>query len=224
MMPVWGESCKYYLDRGESMIAYTTASSPAFKQCSGKKLSQSPSFSNLKSQQDNEDVVRERRESHLCTKGSFLRCGSPPARRLLSGHPVMPIRYPLLLWLASPAAACLYCFSNGAQRLRVCQYFLGHQSVEHEACLKALMVAFEPYLATKVDMAEIAKLKDTFNRILFFMEEKGVANVPYRIGIREATEKIKDEVKQLKRVVAVAVKELRTSGNKALALSRLLNK
>nr|XP_060642195.1 sperm acrosome membrane-associated protein 6 [Anolis sagrei ordinatus] len=46
------------------------------------------------------------------------------------------------------------------------------------------------------------KLKDTFSRILFFMEEKGTANVPFRIGISEAAEEIKEEVAKLKKASA----------------------
>ncbi|XP_062818845.1 sperm acrosome membrane-associated protein 6 isoform X3 [Anolis carolinensis] len=114
----------------------------------------------------------------------------------------MATRFLLPLWLSSPALACLYCFSNGAERLQVCQYFLGHESEQHGACLQALKVAFEPYLSTKVDANEMPKLKDTFSRIIFFMEEKGTAKVPYRIGISEAAEEVKSEVANLKKAPA----------------------
>ncbi|XP_053123376.1 uncharacterized protein LOC128332743 isoform X3 [Hemicordylus capensis] len=165
----------------------------------------------------------------------------------------MPSGHPLLLWLAfaSQAAACLYCFSTHAQRHRVCQHFLGHQSPQHAACLKTLQTAFQPYTQIKVGecrpierrarteaasihnpgvqegyspaplltsstpwvsaltgpspaailsfpgVSELEKLKETFGRIIFFLEEKGLAKVSYRLAIPDAAQQLKKEVEQL---------------------------
>ncbi|KAJ7304078.1 hypothetical protein JRQ81_011601 [Phrynocephalus forsythii] len=110
----------------------------------------------------------------------------------------MHARCPWLLWLASPAAACLFCFSNDERRLRVCQYFLGHESEQHGACLAALRASFQPYTATQVDVTEIEKLKDIFTRTIFFLEEKGIAKVPYPQAFLETAERVKKEVEQLR--------------------------
>ncbi|XP_072835627.2 sperm acrosome membrane-associated protein 6 isoform X1 [Pogona vitticeps] len=128
---------------------------------------------------------------------SFLDSDSMPrASWTLSG--VMCARYPLLLWLASSAAACLFCFSDAKRRLRVCQYFWGHQSEQHGACLETLRASFQPYDTTEVDVTEIEKLKDIFTRSVFFLEEKGMAKVPYRQAFSEAVGWVKKEVGQLK--------------------------
>ncbi|XP_054854897.1 sperm acrosome membrane-associated protein 6 [Eublepharis macularius] len=44
---------------------------------------------------------------------------------------------------------------------------------------------------------EMEKLKDIFARILFYLEERGMAKVPYHEAIPEAAEKIQKEVAQL---------------------------
>ncbi|XP_044274731.1 sperm acrosome membrane-associated protein 6-like [Varanus komodoensis] len=52
--------------------------------------------------------------------------------------------------------------------------------------------------ATCISVSEIEKLKDTFARIVFYLEEKGMAAVPYRLAIQEAAEHIKKELAELK--------------------------
>ncbi|XP_066494157.1 sperm acrosome membrane-associated protein 6 [Tiliqua scincoides] len=108
--------------------------------------------------------------------------------------------YALILWLAlsSQVTACLLCFSTKAQRLRVCQYFLGHQSPQHGACLEALRTAFLPYTKIQVAMFQLEKLKDTFSKVIFYLEEKGMANVPYHQAIPEAAGEVQKEVVKLK--------------------------
>ncbi|XP_062996129.1 sperm acrosome membrane-associated protein 6 [Elgaria multicarinata webbii] len=112
--------------------------------------------------------------------------------------------YPHLLWVAfsSQAAACLFCFSDAPQRLRVCQQFLGYESPQHGACLESLRKAFMPYSRVYVAVSEMEKLKDTFARIIFYLEEKGMANVPYNLAIPEAAQHVKKEVAQLQKAPA----------------------
>ncbi|XP_061453723.1 sperm acrosome membrane-associated protein 6 [Rhineura floridana] len=47
-------------------------------------------------------------------------------------------------------------------------------------------------------VAEIEKLKDTFARTIFFLEEKSMAKVPYSLAVKEAVEQVEKEVAQLK--------------------------
>ncbi|KAL8219449.1 UNVERIFIED_CONTAM: hypothetical protein K2H54_024949 [Gekko kuhli] len=113
---------------------------------------------------------------------------------------MIPAAYPVLLWLvsSSQAGACLYCFSTEDKRIRVCQYFLGYANEQNKACLAALSAAFKPYAKIQVGVLEMEKLKDIFARILFYLEEKGMAKVPYRQAIPEAAEKVQKEVEELK--------------------------
>ncbi|XP_077196977.1 sperm acrosome membrane-associated protein 6-like isoform X2 [Paroedura picta] len=110
-----------------------------------------------------------------------------------------PTEYPVLLWLAfsSQAGACLYCFSTEGKRIRVCEYFLGYANGQQKACLSALTAAFQPYVKIQVGVSEMEKLKDIFGRILFYLEEKGMAKVPYRQAIPEAAAKVQKEVEGL---------------------------
>ncbi|XP_077192530.1 sperm acrosome membrane-associated protein 6-like isoform X1 [Paroedura picta] len=110
-----------------------------------------------------------------------------------------PTGYPVLLWLAfsSQAGACLYCFSTEGKRIRVCEYFLGYANGQQKACLSALTAAFQPYVKIQVGVSEMEKLKDIFGRILFYLEEKGMAKVPYPQAIPEAAAKVQKEVEGL---------------------------
>ncbi|XP_044846612.1 sperm acrosome membrane-associated protein 6 isoform X4 [Mauremys mutica] len=81
---------------------------------------------------------------------------------------------PLCLGLLLPprAPGCLDCFSTPQQRLRVCQFFLGHASSRHVACLGALQAAFLPHAQLVV--------------------------VPYQVAVPEAVARIQPELAQLK--------------------------
>ncbi|KAM3829297.1 sperm acrosome membrane-associated protein 6 [Vipera latastei] len=105
----------------------------------------------------------------------------------------------LILWLffSSGATACFTCFSTAAQRLRICQYFWGYQSEKHQACLRTLETAFTPLSKTQVDVSEIEKLKDAFGRVVFYLEEKGMAKAPFQQAVPEAVKEVEKEVAQL---------------------------
>ncbi|XP_039368863.1 sperm acrosome membrane-associated protein 6 isoform X2 [Mauremys reevesii] len=107
---------------------------------------------------------------------------------------------PLCLGLLLPprAPGCLDCFSTPQQRLRVCQFFLGHASSRHVACLGALRAAFQPHAQLVVGVAEMEKLKDVFSNVIFSLEQKGMAKVPYQVAVPEAVARIQPELAQLK--------------------------
>ncbi|XP_039178576.1 sperm acrosome membrane-associated protein 6 isoform X2 [Crotalus tigris] len=96
------------------------------------------------------------------------------------------------------ATACFNCFSTAAQRLRICQYFWGYQSEKHQTCLRALETAFAPLSKTQVDVSEIEKLKDAFGRVVFYLEEKGMAKASFQQAVPEAVKEVEKEVAQLK--------------------------
>ncbi|XP_034290825.1 sperm acrosome membrane-associated protein 6 isoform X6 [Pantherophis guttatus] len=126
-------------------------------------------------------------------KNSFLR-GLFLETSVMSGGDV------LFLWLvfSSRATACLNCFSTAAQRLRICQYFWGYQSEKHQTCLGTLESAFRPLSKTQVDVSEIEKLKDAFGRVVFYLEEKGMAKAPFQEAVPEAVNEVEKEIAQLK--------------------------
>ncbi|XP_075764506.1 sperm acrosome membrane-associated protein 6 isoform X2 [Pelodiscus sinensis] len=120
-----------------------------------------------------------------------LRWAMPVTSRLL-----LPLCLSLLLVPWAPG--CLFCFSTPQQRLRVCQVFLGHASSRHTACLGTLQAAFQPHTQLVVGAVELEKLKDTFSNVIFSLEEKGVAKVPYQVAFPEVAARIQPELAQLK--------------------------
>ncbi|XP_058051595.1 sperm acrosome membrane-associated protein 6 isoform X1 [Ahaetulla prasina] len=54
----------------------------------------------------------------------------------------------------------------------------------------------EPRLIT--DVSEIEKLKDAFGRVVFYLEEKGMAKAPFQQAVPEAVSEVEKEVAQLK--------------------------
>nr|XP_025046689.1 uncharacterized protein LOC112547800 isoform X2 [Pelodiscus sinensis] len=120
-----------------------------------------------------------------------LRWAMPVTSRLL-----LPLCLSLLLVPWAPG--CLFCFSTPQQRLRVCQVFLGHASSRHTACLGTLQAAFQPHTQLGVGAVELEKLKDTFSNVIFSLEEKGVAKVPYQVAFPEVAARIQLELAQLK--------------------------
>ncbi|XP_053254127.1 sperm acrosome membrane-associated protein 6 isoform X3 [Podarcis raffonei] len=106
----------------------------------------------------------------------------------------------LLLWLAfsAQATACLLCFTTQRKRARVCQHFFGHRVSQHGNCQPIMERAFARFAKTQVDASEIEKLKDIFGRMIFFLEEKSMAKVPYPLAVKEAEKQVEKEMAQLK--------------------------
>ncbi|KAG6923152.1 hypothetical protein G0U57_021402, partial [Chelydra serpentina] len=47
-------------------------------------------------------------------------------------------------------------------------------------------------------VAEMEKLKDTFSNVIFSLEQKGMAKVPYQVAVPKAVVQIQPELAQLK--------------------------
>ncbi|CAI5781170.1 acrosome membrane-associated 6 isoform X1 [Podarcis lilfordi] len=58
--------------------------------------------------------------------------------------------------------------------------------------------AFARFAKTQVDASEIEKLKDIFGRMIFSLEEKSMAKVPYPLAVKEAEKQVEKEMAQLK--------------------------
>ncbi|XP_060031527.1 sperm acrosome membrane-associated protein 6 isoform X8 [Erinaceus europaeus] len=110
----------------------------------------------------------------------------------------VPSALGVLAALGVPAWACLLCFTDYEDRLRICHIFAGREGPELHRCREALTNAFKVLQDTEINYEERAHLHDTFSQMTHSLEEIATAQGSFEVAFPDAVEKVQKVIMQLK--------------------------